>query len=994
MLSSRLSVNRTLALLIGFLAVSAIYLYAFPQANVFYAAVVLLHVIAGVVASILLLVWLVRSWRQAEPLVRAGMLFCFLGAIPGLMLIYTGALRSDWTLVYVHLGLSLLGVGLIVAARSGSLSRNSVVRVAAVLVTLAVLTPAARYVRETRWNQHGRIENPAMPPLTMSGEGDGPRGPFFPSSAQVYGGEKIPSQFFMESDSCKRCHQDIYNQWNSSAHHFSSFNNQWYRKAIEYMQDTVGTKPSKWCGGCHDPALLYAGKMDAPIKQIVHNPEAQAGLGCMMCHSIADVKSTMGQADFYLEYPKLHELAASKNPFVRTLHDFMIKLNPEPHRRVFLKPFMKQQTAEFCSSCHKVHLDIPVNNYRWFRGFNEYDNWQASGVSGQGARSFYYPPKPQQCADCHMPLERSDDMGNVAGKIHSHRFPGANTAVPTANEDAAQLKATENFLTSGALTVDIFALARENAMLKSGSAKPGSGKAGPAKATMIADQQLSTTFAVGEEAETKITPASNAEAAPVTAPLDRVQPTVRRGDTVRVDVVVRTKRVGHFFPGGTVDAYDTWLELKGVDDQGQTIFWSGRVDDDGKGPVEKGAHFYRSLQVDAHGNPINKRNAWATRAVVYVRLIPPGAADTVHFRMKIPEKTGNKITLTARLCYRKFSWFNTQFAFAGEHENGLDKSKQADAPAATTPDYDDAKMAFTASLHGVSAKSERIPDLPIVAVAENEVGVDVLPAGAPAPQPKIQLVKEDWQRWNDYGIGLLLQGDLKAAQVAFEKVTEVDPQNPDGWVNIGRAALQEGDVARARTVLEKALALSPDLARAHFFYAGVLRQDGDYDGAAQHLAKVLAQYPRDRVALNNLGRVLFLERKYSEAVRTLQQVLAVDPEDLQAHYNLMLCYNGLGDEKMSKEHQERYLRFKADESSQAITGPYRLLNPEDNNERQNIHEHVSVPLPIFTTHVGADAFVRPAKRSEAARVATGVSPVQAERSWARVHGSAGPGAQK
>ncbi len=49
-------------------------------------------------------------------------------------------------------------------------------------------------------------------------------------------------------------------------------------------------------------------------------------------------------------------------------------------------------------------------------------------------------------------------MGNIDGKVHSHRFPAANTALPTANEDAEQLKATENFLTSGALTVDIFAL--------------------------------------------------------------------------------------------------------------------------------------------------------------------------------------------------------------------------------------------------------------------------------------------------------------------------------------------------------------------------------------------------------------------------------------------------------------------------------------------------------------------------------------------------------
>ena len=37
-------------------------------------------------------------------------------------------------------------------------------------------------------------------------------------------------------------------------------------------------------------------------------------------------------------------------------------------------------------------------------------------------------------------------------------FPAANTAVPTANEDAEQLKLTEDFLKNGHLSVDIFAL--------------------------------------------------------------------------------------------------------------------------------------------------------------------------------------------------------------------------------------------------------------------------------------------------------------------------------------------------------------------------------------------------------------------------------------------------------------------------------------------------------------------------------------------------------
>ena len=99
-----------------------------------------------------------------------------------------------------------------------------------------------------------------------------------------------------------------------------------------------------------------------------------------------------------------------------------------------------------------------MNNYRWFRGFNDYDNWQASGVSGQGARSFYYPDKPSTCADCHMPLVASKDAGNRDGKIHSHRFAAANTAVPTVEGDRAQLEATEKFLKSGFITVDIFAV--------------------------------------------------------------------------------------------------------------------------------------------------------------------------------------------------------------------------------------------------------------------------------------------------------------------------------------------------------------------------------------------------------------------------------------------------------------------------------------------------------------------------------------------------------
>ena len=140
------------------------------------------------------------------------------------------------------------------------------------------------------------------------------------------------------------------------------------------------------------------------------------------------------------------DLASSRNPVIRALDRFLTYLDPEPHRRTFMKPFMRHDSAEFCATCHKVHLDVPVNDYRWIRGFNDYDNWQASGVSGQGARSFYYPEKPSTCVDCHMPLVPSRDPGRHAmawcTRIASRR---PTPRVPFVNHDAEQLKATHGF---------------------------------------------------------------------------------------------------------------------------------------------------------------------------------------------------------------------------------------------------------------------------------------------------------------------------------------------------------------------------------------------------------------------------------------------------------------------------------------------------------------------------------------------------------------------
>src|SRR5580698_298652 len=494
-------VRRALSAFLGISFLTAAYVFAWPSANVPYFAAIIIHLLGGLALLLLLLVALRPILRESSWETRIGWSLIALGGLLGAVLMYTGTRRAEWPLLYTHISACVAGEAFLAsawAARRGWLAggaASAFARVTAMLVIGAAIFAGAYRTRTVPWQNSHRIKNPPIAPATMDAEGDGPTGLYFPSSAQTADHGHIPANYFTESQSCQRCHADIYKEWQSSAHHFSSFNNPWYRKSIEYMQDTIGVKPSKWCAGCHDPALLYSGMFDKPIREVEDTPAGQAGLGCMMCHSISQVKSTMGQADFLLEYPELHKLAASNNPAVRWLHDYLTELNPEPHRRVFLKPFMKTQTADFCSSCHKVHLDVPVNHYRWVRGFDDYDNWQASGVSGLGARSFYYPKNSQMCADCHMPSTKSTDAGAVEGMIHSHQFVAANTAVPYANGDQAQLNATENFLKAGQVSVDVFAIMPERGGAAAGGGASGT-KSGSA-AGGVTSRNLQTTFAVG-----------------------------------------------------------------------------------------------------------------------------------------------------------------------------------------------------------------------------------------------------------------------------------------------------------------------------------------------------------------------------------------------------------------------------------------------------------------------------------------------------------------
>src|SRR5436189_4997196 len=85
--------SRAFSALLVFLVVSATYLYTFPQRNIRYAVIVLLHATTGVVAAVMLAIFFFRLLRNGSFAARAGWVVLAAGAVSGIVLITPGTQR-------------------------------------------------------------------------------------------------------------------------------------------------------------------------------------------------------------------------------------------------------------------------------------------------------------------------------------------------------------------------------------------------------------------------------------------------------------------------------------------------------------------------------------------------------------------------------------------------------------------------------------------------------------------------------------------------------------------------------------------------------------------------------------------------------------------------------------------------------------------------------------------------------------------------------------
>ncbi|MCC6233445.1 MAG: hypothetical protein IT580_12420 [Verrucomicrobiales bacterium] len=425
---------------------------------------------------------------------------------------------------------------------------------------------------------------------------------------------------------------------------------------------------------------------------------------------------------------------------------------------------------------------------------------------------------------------------------------------------------------------------------------------------------------------------------PLLAPLRPEVPLLKRGQTYLLEVVLRTARLAHIFTQGTVDSNEVWVDVLGRSGD-RVIARSGGLGSHGQ--TDPWSHFVNVYMLDRHGNRVDRRNAQDIFTPLYNNQIPPGAGFVVHYAFTVPdEELTAPIDFEVKLNYRKFDTIYYNYVFGRGYTNG--------APFQVTN------------------------DLPIRVISKDRLSFPVEGMATARSVTNPPSAIPPWQRWNDYGIGLLNKGDkgsekgeLIQASHAFTQVERLG--RFDGPVNLARVYFKEGRLNEAVTALQRAAdtnVFNPPAPRwtLAWFNGLVNKQNGFLDKAISEFTSILEdRYPeldrrgfdfsRDYEVINELGQTLFeraklergpqrrpeRDRYLNEAIRRFEQTLAIDSENVTAHYNLSLLHAQLGDESKATHHRALHERFRPDDNARdrAVTAA-RIRDPAADHATQAI----------------------------------------------------------
>lgn len=706
--------------------------------------------------------------------------------------------------------------------------------------------------------------------------------PFAPSQAITESGGFIPATAFLPAGYCGSCHKDVHRQWRDSAH-ANSFREPFYLRNVEMLNNSKGIESSRHCEGCHNPVALFSGALTRGSK--LERPFDEEGVTCTVCHSIQKIQDTRGTGSYIMGTPAAL-VKPDGTPVLGPVPENDILADLDLHKRAVMRDFYR--TPEFCSVCHKAAVPKALNGYRWLRAFTVYDEWQESSWSKQSLAPFYIKPVARTCQNCHMMPEASpNDYAGHDGSVKSHRWLGANTAIPKFYNYPEQLKKTIEFL-KGAVSIDIFAISKNDGLL--------------------------------------------------VAPVEKQEFLLASGNTVTVSVVLQNSGIGHSLVPEQRDFYESWLEFEVKDASGNQLCHSGALD--GRGQLDSKAHTYTNRLVSAKGKWLDLHEVWETRIRAYDNTIMPGRSDLVRYRFTIPRDVRGRLTLTARLNYRRFRQGYTNFVLKDE------------------------------------------PRYPVVEIASRSLTLNLgmnKGGGTAADTP-------DYLRWNNYAIALLGEIQYYKAAEAFRKVVALNPKYADGYTNIAIAIYTElldhkregadglgenglaaggtpdgtGNLFLARAAdasfepalqaLDQALAIDPENFRARYHKGVIYRVLKRFDAAIELLKPVVAAYPRFRQARQELGYAYYVTGQNGLARDQFEALQAINPDDITANNYLSYIYDKLGMQQKAAEQASLFADRKEDVEVEPLAQDFWMKNEDVTSELAPFHIHdIPATAPVKNT---------------------------------------------
>ncbi len=388
------------------------------------------------------------------------------------------------------------------------------------------------------------------------------------------------------AEKCGECHKQIYEEWSSSQHAYSSISPMFHKfeqKFQELTQGTVGT----FCVRCHQQVGIQLGEArQTPLW--ADSPISREGVTCITCHRVSEQYGKVN-GERRIEPGKIYEPvygSGQKSVIKDVLADketYSVKTSADGRGNDIHKGMISNDQitkSEFCVSCHQVAVNLGIKlEIVW-------EQYRDSPARKAGVT----------CQDCHMGKDPGKAKGyatapsaevggkkiNPGRKHANHRFmgPGYSIAHPGIfpHNTKAQSVSMKNWLRfdwRAGWGTTVFEDKVADGKIKAKFPKRWADPLDREEARLLIDENLAKL-----DGRDKLRQQLLENGSSVDGPDILGEPKV--GKDLAFSYKIKNTNPGHNLPSGSLGAQpQLWVNVALIDPTGKNIWESGYIDSHG-----------------------------------------------------------------------------------------------------------------------------------------------------------------------------------------------------------------------------------------------------------------------------------------------------------------------------------------------------------------------------------------------------------------------------